>query len=94
MTSRSTGAHQLRRWVPLDIAATVAFVLGLIPVLGLAFPNILGLPRWNPWEHPAYWPGITKIALYPGMLRDPSVHAARNRRLSAVARCTLRSKYA
>ena len=45
----------------LDIAATVAFVLGLIPVLGLAFPNILGLPRWNPWEHSAYWPGIARV---------------------------------
>jgi hypothetical protein len=33
-------------------------------------------------------------ALSPGMLRDPNIHAARSRRLSAVARCTLRSRYA
>jgi hypothetical protein len=39
-------------------------------------------------------PGGCVCALSPGMLRDPRIHAARSRRLSAVARWTLRSKYA
>ena len=37
---------------------------------------------------------LFNFPLYPGMLRDPSVHAARSRRLSTVTRWTLRSKYA
>jgi hypothetical protein len=37
---------------------------------------------------------VKKNPLSPGMLRDPRIHAARSRRLSAVARWTLRSKYA
>jgi hypothetical protein len=56
--------HATRSEVRLAIFATVAFVLGMIPVLALAFPvfaDQLGLPRWNQWEHPAYWPGMAKI---------------------------------
>jgi len=48
----------------LAIATIAAFVVGMIPVLALAFPgfaDLLGLPRWNPWEHPAYWPGVAKV---------------------------------
>ena len=51
----------------MDIAATVAFAVGLIPLLALAFNGPLGLPRWSPWEHPAYWPGLAHVA-NPGAL--------------------------
>jgi hypothetical protein len=51
----------------LAIAATVAFVIGFIPVFALlAFPGFVesplsGLPRWNPWEIHGQWPGIAKV---------------------------------
>ena len=47
----------------LAIAATVAFVIGFIPVFALAFPGFGEpfLPRWNPWESPEQWPGIAKV---------------------------------
>lgn len=51
----------------MDITATVAFAVGLIPLLALAFNGPLGLPRWSPWEHPAYWPGLAHI-INPGAL--------------------------
>ena len=34
----------------LDIAATVAFVIGYLPLLVVSFPMILELARWNPQE--------------------------------------------
>jgi hypothetical protein len=46
------------------VISTAAFVVGMIPVLALAFPAFgdqLGLPRWSPWEHPAYWPGMANV---------------------------------
>ena len=55
---------------PDSIAATVLFVVGLLPVLGLAFPAFgesCGLPRWSPWEHSAHWPGLANV-INPGAL--------------------------
>ena len=58
-------AHINRRPDGIAIAATLAFVVGMLPVLALAFPvfgHHLGLPRWNAWEHPAQWPGVAAVA--------------------------------
>lgn len=48
----------------LSVVATVFFMLGLLPLLALPFPNVagdLGLPRWTGWEHPAHWPGVAAV---------------------------------
>jgi hypothetical protein len=55
---------------PASIAATVLFVVCLLPVLGLAFPGFgesYGFPRWSPWEHSAHWPGLANV-INPGAL--------------------------
>ena len=49
----------------LAVCATSAFVIGLLPLLGLAIPvfsETVPLPRWSHWEHPAYWPGLAHVA--------------------------------
>jgi hypothetical protein len=54
----------------LAITATIVFVIGLLPLLNLAFPAFgdhIGLPRWNQWEQPAYWPGVASL-INPGAL--------------------------
>ena len=51
-------------WVANDVKS-VRFVIGLLPLLGLAIPvfsETVPLPRWSHWEHPAYWPGLAHVA--------------------------------
>jgi hypothetical protein len=48
----------------LAVCATAAFVVGLLPVLALAFPvfaDQLGLPRWSPLQDAAQWPGVAAM---------------------------------
>lgn len=58
-------AHTDRSTDGIAVAATLAFVVGLLPVLALAFPVFgyhLGLPRWSAWEDAAHWPGVAAVA--------------------------------
>ena len=55
--------------------------------------NIRRLRR-SGWTVVRLWEHNLEKALSPGISYRPSTHAARSRRLSAVARWTLRSKYA
>jgi hypothetical protein len=58
-------AQPNRRFDVIVVAATVAFVVGMLPILALAFPVFgyhLGLPRWTAWEDAAHWPGVAAVA--------------------------------
>jgi hypothetical protein len=63
--TNSTARRVERTLDSLAIGATIAFLIGLLPVLALAFPvfgDQLGLPRWSPLRDPSHWPGVAAVA--------------------------------